>query len=268
MSPTRERIDTGVWDARAKARFVVCAASATLLLASVASVVLPQVGWHSTKHGVGGWIAARLPQGARACVLYDWPERVVVRNASGFVDLGEPFDGIGGQALADSAAGGNNAWHIRLRESRWPEGTWAATSTCSKATLQVVLWSNATQIRPEGPVTSDELSQIRIAALNVIEARRPLEWPASKSNLVVHGTWKLQDPFPIGFLINAATLAGLAMFACTVRGVVRDVKRHTRAVKFLREHCCGWCGYDVRGLAEGATVCPECGKAFREATPG
>lgn len=83
--------------------------------------------------------------------------------------------------------------------------------------------------------------------------------------MIAHGSWRESHPIFIGWVINASTVAGLALLGTTAPNVARDIRRHRRALAFLRDGRCGWCGYDVRGLALEATVCPECGKPLREA---
>lgn len=72
-----------------------------------------------------------------------------------------------------------------------------------------------------------------------------MDWP--------HGPY--MPPFSLyalmmGFAWNLPVFAGLFWWA---------LRERRRAVSMV--YCCSACGYDLRGLAEGAPMCPECGVA-------
>ena len=68
------------------------------------------------------------------------------------------------------------------------------------------------------------------------------------------GGWHLipLDVLPLGFTLNTLLAAGLVL------GVVEGVRLARRRLRRKRGRCPA-CGYDRRGLAEGA-ACPECGE--------
>jgi hypothetical protein len=230
-----------------------------MFVAATSAVIGPQIQVWGGGHGLGGWIAETLFGPSHARVSPFWINWVVARDASGFVSVGDKRSAEGARALADGMVSGRSVWTCLLHEASFPDGTWGTTSRRRIATLEVFVASSAAQAH--GNLSSSELERLRSTALDGIKTQWPLEWPESESDLIAAGVWMHRHPILFGWFINAATLVGLAMFACTVRGTVRDIRRHQRALKYMRDGRCGWCGYDVRGLAGG--VCPECGKAVR-----
>ncbi len=256
----RDRIDTGVWTRRAKRRAWVCVVGTALGVAGAIAVVGPQIGARN-KHGISGLIASCLAASPHRSVDYYWPQRVIVARREGLIDVGTVFDQRGIAAVAESFDGGDHAWTVQVKEGTWLEGVWAATRKQFDADASVVFSSDSTAAQTTaGPATPDQVVGIRRIAIESINRKAGLRFPQSTQSMIATGHWRDVRVLPMGWLINAATLAGLTMFACTVRGTVCDIRRHRRALKYLREHLCGWCGHDVRGLAEGMDVCPECGK--------
>ena len=110
----------------------------------------------------------------------------------------------------------------------------------------------------------DVMLAARAAMAGEVRASLGLDVSTEFPGLVAMGHWSGTTVWIYGWILIAIAITGVAMFAWTIPGVVRDDRRHRRALALLRDHCCGWCGYDVRGLAEGMPVCPECGKALVE----
>lgn len=261
----RDRITTGVWTRRAKRRAWVCGVGAFLFSAGSFAVIAPQTHGFPHRHGLSGWIGAKLFRGARANVSRWSSSWVVVRTPRGFEDFGDEVETIGRDALSASMNGADNAWLVQVRESGWNEGFWAATSIHNASSAEVLFWTRTPQARQEGSITGDELAAIRRIAVKGVDQARFLEYPHGIPHLIAHGSWQESRPIFIGWVINATSIVGVMMLASTAPGVARDVCRHRRAVTLLRDNRCGWCGYDIRGLAPEATVCPECGRPMREA---
>jgi len=131
-------------------------------------------------------------------------------------------------------------------------------------------------LRQNGLIPSDALREIA-EELDPAELRkRPLAavcapiWVAlwySAWFLYYHlfSTWKGWDPVLVAF--------GVLYFLCPFVWVYAGFRRARRARwdrirrVMLEHHRCPYCGYDIRLLpvdaSDGATVCPECGCAWR-----
>jgi len=236
-----------------------------MVISGTVAVVKPQIGVRN-KHGISGAIASCL--GASACrsVYYYWPRRVVVATRDSFIDFGNIEEQRGSDAVSQSIAGDGNAWEVQVIEGCWLEGLWAATQLRFGAEASVQFWSNTAYHAPAGPTTPDQMVEIRRIAIESIDREEHLMYPRGIQSMIASSHWHDAQVLPMGWLINTATLAGLAMFACTARGVRRDVRSHRRMVKLHRKHCCGWCGYDIRGLGPSTATCPECGKRLSSPT--
>jgi hypothetical protein len=256
-----DRIETGVWTRCAKRRACVCGVGAFMVFAASSSVIAPQTHGFRGQHGVGGWIGARLYRGARANVSYPRFERVIVRTPEGLRDFGDVVEEAGSSAFSASVGGAENAWIVKIKESSWNEGFWAPTTRGTGSSAEVALCSARAHPSIEGPVSVAELQEIRRLGVEGVDRENYLEFPQGKSGLIAAGTWIERKPLVIGWVINGTMVVGVGLCIWTGFGVVRDTRRHQRALKFLRDGGCGWCGYDVRGLTGG--VCPECGRAAR-----
>jgi hypothetical protein len=80
--------------------------------------------------------------------------------------------------------------------------------------------------------------------------------PKDVVSLSAQRYWRTREPNLSGYLLNAATLLGLAMFLWCAPLTIRDA---WRAWRFRSVTACKSCGYDLRGLAPNTAVCPECG---------
>ena len=265
----RERINTGVWTRRAKRRAWACGVGGFLAVASCVAVIAPQIRVWGGGHGLGGWIAEVLFGPCSARVSPFWIDWVVARDADGFASVGDIHSPEAQQAIRRVSDGGDDVWICNLYEYRFPAGLWGPTREQQVATLRTDVWSHVQHTHPHGNLSDAEVEHVRSVALEAIRGTwGSLRWPESKADLIASGVWTGTEVAPWGWFLNAGTILGFLTFAVTAPLTFRDIRRHRRALAFLRDGRCGWCGYDVRGLAPEATVCPECGKPMRESPPG
>ncbi len=127
-----------------------------------------------------------------------------------------------------------------------------------------------------GTIAADELRAIATALdPNEVRTRR---WKAVGAVLVIilaytgffgyfeiFNRWRGWDPVLIGFAVLYFVWPPTFFFIGFLRGRRRRLRRIQRVM--LRHRHCPHCGYDIRSLnadpEDGATVCPECGCAWR-----
>ncbi len=232
----RERIDTGVWTKPAKRRAWVCGVGAALVVASV--IVLP----------------------ARRFVHHPGGQRSLVWHEEGYWHCALYSTGAYEAALDDLRDRGLTFHSCDVRHAPRQLGVWAPTLDAPWAQMTV---DDRLPGDPRGPAPD-----VMLAARTAMDAemRSSLGYDVESEfpGILATGEWQAAKVLWLGWFINVCTAAGVLFFAWSVPGVVRDIRRHDRMMRLMSESRCGWCGYDVRGLAEGQRVCPECGKALRE----
>ncbi len=214
------------------------------------------------RHGFGGWICNRLnpvrvfhdseysPDDMRdACIVLF---KDGVYRDPGWHTKKAVIDGLPA-ALAD----GERAWVVGILQGQRDFGVWAGTRRRMSAYLNdfeaVGPYDKDWDYAP--PETREESDGLRTAAMDALRGSALESVWRGRTELIADGDWSGTHAVWSGYAINTATVVGFVMWVWFTPVVVMDVVRWRRG----RRVACTRCGYDVRGLGEGARVCPECG---------
>ena len=262
VMPPNTPMRAGRWGRRQWGHVALSVVGLALLVCSTWFVLHDQFGDWYFRHGVGGWICDKLRP---IHAFYDSDrspndrsrETIILERAGVFSDPGwvTTRDLIDG--LPASLARGERAWLVRLSQWHRDSGLWARTRRRMGGRL-----SDDDSIGPfdgdwgfEPPATQAQAEALRTAGLDALRACNLESARRGRSELIATGEWLGTFPLVSGYFVNTATVVGLGMWAWFTPVVVRNVVRWRR----WRRGGCARCGYDVRGLPNGARVCPECG---------
>jgi hypothetical protein len=237
-----------------------------VLLSVSAGIVLRMQAHASPRLGIGGAIVDFFDPQARRSGGLSFRDRVIQKTDQGFIDHGCYLDSETADAvLLASASGKHDVWWVHPFQGIDVECVWAPTAEVRRVELWVEHWVGTLLTPPWGTTPPDELREIRRVAVESIDRRNQFWLDADRNALITTGVWRKRSVIWWGWMVNAMTVTGLGITLWTLPLVERDIRRHQRALVFLRAHACGWCGYDVRGIA--GEVCPECGRALRQERP-
>jgi hypothetical protein len=255
---------TRAWGKRQWVRAVLAVIGLAVFAACSWMVLAPQLHHWEIRRGIGGWVCDRIdppPIGffSRAREHGDRRDAsiVLLRDGTYYAPAWNSKRDII-EGLPAALARGERAWLIEIYQSQEDFGRWSATRRRMHAYLSddeaVGPYDEDWDYAP--PESSEAAIAMRKPAVEALQQRGLESARRGGLELIADGDWTGTFGLPSGYAINIATLLGLAMFLWCAPLTVRDA---WRAWRFRGATACKSCGYDLRGLPDGAPACPECG---------
>ena len=131
-------------------------------------------------------------------------------------------------------------------------GLWAPTGEHVELRMACTGRVKATVNRAEVP-PAEGVKAIRSHLASAPRQPHPGSW--MDANFLTHGETETSRVLWSGYAINAATVGGFGLIGWGSVGAFVAIRARRR----IGKDQCAKCRYDLRGLAEGVVVCPECG---------